>query len=204
MEILSIITELALRIIEKTGYTGVFLLSALESAAIPIPSEVVLPFSGFLASSGRFNIWAVIIVATLANLAGSLLLFYLSKKGGRFLLEKYGKFVLISNEELERGDEWFRRYGGKAVFWGRLMPVIRTFISLPAGISGMNISRFTLLTITGALPWNAALALIGFKAGENWNILHPYFKKFDYLILIILIIFAAWYIMRHFKKKKHE
>ncbi len=201
VELISYISEWALEAIGRTGYAGIFLLSALESAAIPIPSEVVVPFSGFLAVSGRFNIWLVILVATAANLAGSIILFWIGKSGGRWILERYGKYVLIHKHDLEKGDKWFSRYGNKVIFWSRMLPVVRTFISLPAGVSKMNFSRFCLLTFLGSLPWNAGLALIGYKAGENWNILHDYFRKADIFIVIFIAVLIGWYVWRHMKKK---
>jgi len=200
-ELFFYISEWALDVIERTGYAGIFLLSALESCAIPIPSEVVVPFSGFLAAVGRFNIWLVVFVATVANLAGSIILFWIGKSGGKWILERYGKYVLIHKHDMEKGDKWFAMYGSKAVFWSRMLPVVRTFISLPAGVSGMNFSKFCILTFFGSLPWNASLALIGFKAGENWNILHAYFRKADIFIIILVMSAIGWYVWRHLKKK---
>ena len=194
--------EFALDFIGKAGYLGIFILSALESAAIPIPSEVVVPFSGFLAVTGRFNIWIVILVATIANLIGSIILFWIGKSGGRWILERYGKYVLIHKYDLERGDEWFAKHGNKAVFWSRMLPVVRTFISLPAGVSGMNFYRFSLYTFLGSLPWNAALAIIGYKTGENWRVLETYFRKFDVLIVVLIIILIIVYLWKHLRKRQ--
>ncbi|OGN01198.1 MAG: hypothetical protein A3I26_03695 [Candidatus Yanofskybacteria bacterium RIFCSPLOWO2_02_FULL_43_10] len=201
INIITQISEFALNIIGRTGYAGVFLLSALESAAIPIPSEVVVPFSGFLAVSGRFNIWLIILAATAANLAGSVILFWIGRSGGRWFLERYGKYVLIHKRDLEKGDRWFSRYGNKAIFWSRMLPVVRTFISLPAGVSGINFSKFCFLTFLGSLPWNAALAVIGYKAGENWNILHAYFRKADMFIAASVVLAVGWYVWKHLKNK---
>ena len=201
VELVSYISEWALEVIRKTGYAGIFLLSALESAAIPIPSEVVIPFSGFLAVSGRFNIWLIILTATLANLAGSIVLFWIGRSGGRWILERYGKYVFIHKHDMERGDKWFAKYGNKAVFWSRMLPVVRTFISLPAGVSEINFSRFCLLTLLGSLPWNASLAFVGYKAGENWNVLHDYFRSVDVVILTLVVVFACWYVWRHLKNR---
>ncbi len=201
VELVSYISEWALAVIKKTGYAGIFLLSALESAAIPIPSEVVVPFSGFLAVSGEFNIWLIILTATMANLAGSIILFWIGRSGGRWILERYGKFVLIHKHDMERGDKWFAKYGSKAVFWSRMLPVVRTFISLPAGVSGMKFSKFCLLTFWGSLPWNAGLALVGYKTGENWDILHDYFRSADVVIVILIIVFICWYAWKHFKNR---
>jgi len=202
VELVSYISEWALVVIRKTGYAGIFLLSALESAAIPIPSEVVIPFSGFLAASGRFNIWLIVLTATLANLAGSIILFWIGRSGGRWILERYGKYVLIHKHDMERGDKWFAKYGNKAVFWSRMLPVVRTFISLPAGVSGMNFSRFFLLTILGSLPWNAGLAFIGYKTGENWNILHGYFRKADIFIVLFIVVLIVVYLWKHVQKRQ--
>ncbi|MBX4190081.1 DedA family protein [Candidatus Parcubacteria bacterium] len=188
-----------LSVINQTGYTGLFFLSLFESAAIPIPSEVVLPFSGFLVSSGRFNFAVVVIVASIANLAGSLLLYAIGRSGGRWLLERYGKFILIRKHDLDIGETWFKKHGASAVFWGRLLPVVRTFISLPAGIAEMPVGKFTLFTLLGAIPWNLALTYIGFKSGEHWSVLHSYFRKFDVLILGVIIVGVVWYII---KKKR--
>lgn len=200
-EIISNISNWALGVIGTTGYVGIFILSALESAAIPIPSEVVVPFSGFLASSGALNIWAVVLVATLANLMGSIVLFWIGKSGGRWILERYGKYFLIHKHDMERGDKWFNKHGNKAVFWSRMLPVVRTFISLPAGISGMRFSKFCLLTFLGSLPWNAGLALVGYKTGENWDILHDYFRSADVVIGVLMVVFIGWYFWRHLKNR---
>ena len=201
VELVSYISEWALEIIGRTGYAGIFLLSALESCAIPIPSEVVVPFSGFLAVSGRFNLWLVILAATLANLTGSIILFWIGRSGGRWFLERYGKYVLIHKHDMEKGDKWFSRYGTKAIFWGRMLPVVRTFISLPAGVAEMNFYRFSLYTFLGSLPWNATLAIIGYKTGENWRVLEDYFRKLDIFIVVLIVVLVIWYVRRHLKNR---
>jgi len=197
--ILSTISSWALSVIDKTGYVGVFVLSMLQSAAIPIPSEVVVPFAGFLASSGRFGFWAVVFAATLANLAGSIVLFLIGRSGGRWILERYGKYVFIHQKDLDLGDRWFSKYGSAAVFFGRMLPVVRTFISLPAGIAQMSFKKFTAFTFLGALPWNFMLALIGLKLGDNWEVLHPYFQKLNYAIVGVIAVFIILYIRKHYK-----
>ncbi len=200
IELVSYISAWALEIINTTGYVGIFILSALESAAIPIPSEVVIPFSGFLAASGKFSIWGIVVVSTLANLAGSIVLFLVGRSGGRWILERYGKYVLILKKDLDTADEWFSKYGAVTVFLGRMLPVVRTFISLPAGIAKMSLTRFSLFTFLGALPWNFALALIGFKTKENWDLLYSYFEKAKIFIVIIAVVLIGWYIWKHFKE----
>jgi membrane protein DedA with SNARE-associated domain len=203
-ELIEIISKWALSIIDQNGYFGIFILSVLESAAIPIPSEVVVPFSGFLAEQGRFNLLLVGLVATAANLAGGAALYFVSLKGGRRFLEKYGKYVLISNNEIVRADQIFADYGSKIIFFGRLFPVIRTYISIPAGISRMSFLKFSLYTFVGSLPWNFALALVGFKAGENWDVLSVYFHRFDFVIIGLVLFVIVWYIFRHLKKANYE
>lgn len=178
------------------------MLSMLESAAIPIPSEIVVPFSGFLASSGRFVLLAVVLVATVANLAGSIILFFIGRSGGRWILERYGKYVFIHQKDLDIGDRWFLKYGARAVFFSRMLPVVRTFISLPAGVANMNFKKFTALTFFGALPWNFALAYIGFKMGENWDALHIYFQKANFIIAGLILIGVLWYVFKHKKHRK--
>ncbi|KKT82692.1 MAG: hypothetical protein A2925_03455 [Candidatus Yanofskybacteria bacterium RIFCSPLOWO2_01_FULL_44_22] len=195
--LLSYISSFALSFIDKTGYAGVFVLSVVESAAIPIPSEVVIPFSGFLAAIGRFSFWPVVILATLANLTGSLILYWIGKSGGRWIVERYGKYFLIHKKDIERGDAWFKKYGSSAVFFSRMLPVIRTFISLPAGIALVDFKKFVILTFFGALPWNLTLAFIGFKAGENWGLLHDYFRQADVFIVILLCAGVVWYVFKH-------
>lgn len=199
--LISQISGWALGVIDKTGYAGVFILSMLESAAIPIPSEIVVPFSGFLASSGRFGLLAVVLVATAANLTGSVILFLIGRSGGRWILERYGKYVFIHQKDLDLGDRWFLKHGVKAVFFGRMLPVVRTFISLPAGVAKMNFKKFAAYTFLGALPWNFALAYIGFKMGENWEVLHPYFQKLNYAIAGLIGVGILWYIFKHQKAK---
>jgi len=205
-ELIESISRWALNVINQSGYFGIFILSALESAAIPIPSEVVVPFSGFLAQQGRFSFYLVVIVATIANTVGAFVLYLISLKGGRWILEKYGKYVLISSHELDHADKIFFKYGSKIVFIGRILPVIRTFISIPAGVARMNFSKFILYTTLGSLPWNFILALVGFKAGENWDLLLSYFEKFNSVIIIALVLLVVWYVVRHIKRKhfSHE
>src|SRR3989339_159247 len=200
--IISVVSSWALAFIDKTGYVGVFILSLVESAGIPVPSEVVLPFSGFLAYSGRFSFLAVVVIATLANYFGSVILFLIGKSGGRWLLERYGKFLLISRHDLEVGDKWFYRHGAKVAFWGRLLPIVRTFISLPAGMARMDFCKFSAYTLAGAFPWNLLLAYVGFKAGANWNILRAYFHKADYAIVGVSAILLSWFLYKKYEQRK--
>jgi len=160
-----------------------------------------VPFSGFLATTARFNIYTVIIVATLANLAGSVVLYWIGRSGGRWILERYGKYVFIDAKHLDKADIWFGKYGAKTVFWSRMLPVVRTFISLPAGIGEMGFGKFTVYTLLGSLPWNAGLAIAGYKAGEHWDFLRDYFHKADYFIVAVIIVAIMWYIAKHLRRQ---
>ncbi len=190
--------------IRALSYFGVFILTMAESACIPIPSEVIMPFSGFLVASGYFNFILVIIVATLGELTGGTIAYYIGKTGGRSLVERYGKYILISHHDLNTADRWFSRYGDKVVFFGRLLPIIRTYISFPAGVSKMKYSRFALFTVLGTLPWVIVLTYLGVKLGANWEIIRVYFHKFDILILALIIIAVVWYVWRHIKNMRKD
>jgi membrane protein DedA with SNARE-associated domain len=200
--IISFLGQIVINMISTLGYFGVFLAMTIESACIPLPSEIIMPFSGYLVYQGQFNFWLVGIVGALGNLAGSLLAYWIGLKGGRPLIEKYGKWILISHHDINVAEKWFNKYGKAAVFWSRLLPVVRTFISFPAGMSEMKISTFSLYTFAGSLPWSLALTWVGFKLGENWNTIGGYFRKFDYAIAIIIIIGIIWYVRRHIKNLK--
>lgn len=205
-QLISAITHLIIQIIDKSGYLGVFVLMAAESALIPIPSEITMPFAGYLASTGRFNIYIIVVIGALANLAGSLLAFGLGWWGEehliRRLIGKWGKYLLISEKEYDHAEKWFRKYGEKIVFFSRVLPVIRTFISLPAGIAEMNVWRFSILTFIGSLIWSTFLTYIGFALGKNWNSIHPYYQKFEYLIVVAVAILALYYLIHKITNKK--
>ena len=173
----------------------------LESACIPIPSEVTMPFAGYLVSAGRFSLWQVALWGTVGNLAGSLLAYWLGFAGGRRLIEKYGKYILISQDDLEIADRWFKKYGTISVFFSRLLPIVRTFISFPAGIARMDLKKFVIYTVAGSIPWSLALAYLGVMAGENWDYLKVYFHKFDLVIGILFLAGIIWWVSRHFSKR---
>lgn len=200
--ILSAISHLIINTISTLGYSGVALLMALESANIPLPSEVILPFSGFLVSLGRFNIHLVVLFATIGQLLGSNLSYWLGRAGGRPLIERYGKYVLLSHHDLDLADRWFKKYGDVSIFFSRLLPIVRTFISFPAGISEMNLFKFNLFTFLGVIPWSYFLAYVGVKMGENWESLKIYFRKFDVVIGALVILGIVWWVARHVRNSK--
>jgi len=196
-ELIEFLGYITITIISTLGYFGFSLAMAIESACIPLPSEIIMPFAGYLVYKGEFNFWLVSIVGALGNLAGSLVAYYVGKWGGLPLVEKYGKYILISHHDIKTAHKWFERHGKSTVFFTRMMPVVRTFISLPAGISEMDVKTFSIYTFLGALPWTVALTYVGMKLGENWNTLGDYFHKADLVIGIILIIGVIWYVRRH-------
>lgn len=201
-------TGLIISVISASGYLGVFGLMAAESALIPIPSEVTMTFAGYLASTGRFNIYLLIIVGALANLFGSVLAYWLGYWGEehviRSLIKKYGKYLLITEHEYDRSEKWFRKYGEKITFFSRLLPVVRTFISLPAGVAEMNFFRFSILTFLGSLIWSGLLAYLGLILGNNWNSLHIYYQKFEYVIIFIIIAAGIYYLFHKVQKLRKK
>jgi membrane protein DedA with SNARE-associated domain len=199
VSVLDIIASTATTAIEQFKYWGIFIGMFLESACIPVPSEVIMPFSGFAASKNILSFEMVVIVGVIGQLAGSTAVFFVGKNGGRKIVERYGKYVLISQHDIEKADKWFERYGELTVLFTRMMPVIRTFISLPAGIANMNYLKFILYSAVGIIPWTLGLAYVGVKMGENWEAIRTVFHGFDVVIAIVLIIGIAFYLRNHFK-----
>lgn len=192
----------ALMLIGKFGYGGIFLTMMLESAAIPIPSEVVLPFSGFLASSGRLDFWLVVFAATLANLTGAVILYWIGFWGGKTILEKYGKYVLIHGDDIQKLDHWLVKYGTRLAFISRLLPGIRTFSSIVLGTGRLDFKKFLVYTFSGSLVWNLSLVYIGLAMGKNWNVLSPYFHKFELVIAVFILVAIAIFVFGHIQKFK--
>lgn len=194
--LLDIITE----VYQAIGWPGVVFLMAVESASIPFPSELIMPLAGWLLIQDKGSpVWLVALAGfygALGNLLGSWLAYWVSLKGGRPLLRKYGKYVLLSQEEIDKAEVWFSKYGEWAVFFSRLLPIVRTFISIPAGIARMNFWKFSLYTFTGSFPWSLGLAYGGYLLGANWEDLRSVMRPFDIPILIILAAAAVWFIWR--------
>jgi membrane protein DedA with SNARE-associated domain len=179
----------------------------IESACIPLPSEIIMPFSGYLVSTGQMNLWAVSFAGAIGCVLGSLVAYWVGMYGGRPLIEKYGRYVLISRHDLDLADRWFSHYGEAIVFTSRLLPVIRTFIAFPAGVARMNLTRFVVYTFAGSLPWCLGLAYVGQKLGEQWNKddrLKTWFHRFDFIIGIIFVLLAIWWIWRHVKHLRED
>lgn len=192
-----------IHLISQSGYLAVFLLMTLESALLPIPSEVTMPFAGFLAQGGHLNFWLVVFLGAFGNLVGSLIAyaigFYLEEGVILELIKKYGKLILVTEHEYNRAVKWFGKYGSPIAFFSRLLPVVRTFISLPAGLSEMNVWKFSFYTFAGSFIWSAFLTWMGYFLGTKWNSWEPYFKKFQYAIIVLIVIGILWYINHKLK-----
>jgi membrane protein DedA with SNARE-associated domain len=205
--IIEILSVFIITTISTLGYSGIVLLMAIESACIPLPSEIIMPFSGYLVSTGQMNLWAVGFAGAVGCVLGSLVAYWVGSKGGRPLIEKYGRYVLVSPHDLDMADRWFKNYGEIIVFVSRLLPAIRTFIAFPAGVARMNLKRFIIYTFAGSLPWCLGLAYVGQLLGKKWNeddTLKTWFHRFDFLIGIAAVLLAAWWIWRHIKHLREE
>ncbi len=199
--LLEAVSRFIIRVISALGYPGIVLLMAIESACIPLPSEIIMPFSGYLVYTGRFNLWWTGVAGALGCNLGSIVAYWVGYYGGRPLVERYGRYVLLSRHDLELADRWVARYGDAAIFFSRLLPVIRTFIALPAGMVRMNFWKFNVYTFLGSLPWCLGLAYAGMKLGEHWTSLRGYFHKFDYAIGAVLLAGAAWFLWTHLRNR---
>lgn len=196
------ITQFIINGISSMGYYGIGVMMAIESACIPLPSEIIMPFAGFLVAQGKFSLFGVALTGALGCVVGSIIAYAVGIWGGRKFIEKYGKYILISHHDLDIADKFFNKYGSSAIFFSRLLPVVRTFISLPAGIAKMNFNKFVIYTFLGSLPWCWALAYLGKKLGDHWDALGVYFHKFDFVIVIIIFLGIIWYIWRHVNSLK--
>jgi membrane protein DedA with SNARE-associated domain len=197
-KIISALAAFIIAVISSLGYAGIVLLMAIESACIPLPSEVIMPFSGYLVYTGRFTLlWVATMGAIGCNL-GSLIAYEIGAYGGRPLIERYGQYILLSRHELDIADRFFARWGSATVFFSRLLPVVRTFIALPAGVARMPRLRFHLYTFLGSWPWCLGLAWVGLKLGERWDSdprLKIWFHRFDAVIgglIIVAVVLFVW------------
>jgi membrane protein DedA with SNARE-associated domain len=212
---MSFFQDWLLPLLRDHGLLIVFLTMVAESACIPIPSEVVVPYGGFLAATGHAHLWAVMVVATAANVVGSGIAYAVGRFGGRPLFLKYGRYVLIQKHHVEKADRWFERRGELTVFFTRLMPGVRTFISLPAGIAKMPVGKFFLYSLLGSLPWNTALAYLGYAVGKasggdeaSWAKLQEQFSRYDHIFYIVLAVVVAaligWGIWRWRQRRRRR
>ena len=191
------IVEVAVDVVDAMGLPGVFVLMLLESACIPVPSEATMLFAGFNVSNGEYSLFMATLVGSAANLVGSWVAYWLGYVGRVDLLEKHGKKLHIKKRHLEWADRWFERHGDATVFFARMLPIIRTFISLPAGVARMPFWRFSLLTLAGCVPWVLMLTFIGQKAGDNWENWKDNLHYVDYVVVAAIVIGVIWLIVRN-------
>ena len=194
--------------IASTGYIGVFIAMTIESCLIPLPSELIMPFAGFLSAQGKLQFGWAVIAGALGNLAGSILAYFIghkiSEKSLIAFLKKYGRFILVSPHEYNKAKTWLKKHGPAVSFLSRLIPGVRTVISLPAGVARINFAQFCIYTITGSLIWSALLCWLGFKLGQNWEIIGTYMHDFDVVILVAFMVIVGIYVWKKlsgFKKK---
>lgn len=206
--IAAVIEELAkwtTAVISTMGYGGVVLLMGIESACIPLPSEVIMPFAGYLVYTGQFTLHGAALAGAVGCIAGSIPAYYLGMYGGRPVIERWGKYVLLSRHELDLADRLFARHGQWVVLAGRLLPVIRTFIAFPAGVARMNLTKFIVYTFIGSYPWCYGLAWVGMKLGEKWNSdprLKAAFHRFDLAVGVLGVLAVAWFVWHKRKGAK--
>lgn len=189
-------------LLSPLGYWGIALGMAVESACIPLPSEIVLPFGGYLAAVGRITLFQAIAAGQLGGMFGSIVCYGIGRSLGREGLLRWGKYILISEHELDKADKWFAKRGEWTVLLGRLLPGIRTFISLPAGITKMDFGRFLTYSFMGMLPWSIVFTWVGYKLGQNWLLVRAALHKFDLVIIALLLTAVVWFIWHRLKERR--
>jgi membrane protein DedA with SNARE-associated domain len=200
-QVIAAVAQWTIAVISRLGYFGILITMAIESACIPLPSEIIMPFSGYLVSKGEFSMLGVTLAGAIGNVLGSAVAYYVGVIGGRPFVERYGRYLLISRKDLDRADRWFARYGEFAVLISRMLPVIRTFISLPAGVSGMNFPRFVVFSFIGAVPWCWLLAYIGLVLGDRWEELRQYFHQMDIVIGMLVAATVMYFLWSHWPRR---
>jgi len=194
-DILALIGRFIVQAIDSLGYGGISLLMGIGAAGIPLPSEIIMPSSGALVAQGRFNLWGIALSGAMGTIFGSLILYSLGKYLGRELILRYGRYILLSQRELEVAERFFLKYGWLALFLGQMIPLVRSYIALPAGIGKVKLWVLVIASFLGSLIWSFFLGFLGMRLGDNWSQIEPYFREFDYLILLAilsLIIIAIW------------
>jgi membrane protein DedA with SNARE-associated domain len=207
-KILAFLVHFVTSVIDSGGYAGIVALMGIESACIPLPSEIIMPFAGYVVYHGHMNLPGVATAGALGCNLGSVVAYWIGAKGGRPLVERYGRWVLMSHHDLDRMTYFFANYGSITVLLGRLLPVVRTFIAFPAGIARMGQLRFHIYTFLGSWPWCFALAYAGLKLGESWNdphsSFHELFHRFHTLVMVLLLAGIVWFVWSHLKRRREN
>jgi membrane protein DedA with SNARE-associated domain len=191
-------------VISAAGYLGVVVLMAIESACIPLPSEVIMPFAGYLASIGKFSLIGAATAGAIGSNVGSTLAYIVAAKGGRAAIDRWGAYILVRHEELERAERFFARYGAVTVLVGRLLPVVRTFISFPAGLARMPMLKFQIYSFVGSWPWCLALAYVGALLGARWDrdpTFRRLFHELDAVVVAVLVAGLVWFVWTRWRRK---
>jgi membrane protein DedA with SNARE-associated domain len=200
--VIDAVVQWATHLIGAWGLPAVFLLMLLESACIPVPSEAIMPFAGFAVTEGTMTLLGITVAGVAGNVVGSWIAYWVGLYGGRPFIDKYGKYVLLRHHHVELAERWFARYGPVAVFFSRCLPIVRTFISLPAGIARMPFWKFTLYTVLGCIPWVFFLGWLGTRLGENWEKIRPYLHYADYAVVAALVAIVVWAVWKWRKGRK--
>jgi membrane protein DedA with SNARE-associated domain len=203
-KIIAVLAHFIIAVISATGYLGIALLMGIESACIPLPSEIIMPFSGYLVYTGRFELFWVATAGAIGCNLGSAVAYWVGAWGGRPMVERFGKYVLLNRHDLDRTTHFFLKYGSITVFLARLLPVVRTFIALPAGIAKMPQGRFHLYTFLGSWPWCYVLAYVGMRLGRSWET-DPRFKevfhRFHLGVEVVVLAAIVWFVWSHWKQR---
>jgi len=204
-KIIALLVQFVTHVIDAGGYAGLAALMGIESACIPLPSEIIMPFAGYLVYLGHFNLLAAATAGALGCNAGSVIAYWIGAKGGRPLVERYGRWVLMNHHDLDRMTDFFNKYGSITVLLARLLPVVRTFIAFPAGIAKMPQLRFHIYTFLGSWPWCFALAYAGMKLGEQWHTdprFHAWFHRFHLAAELALVAAIVWFVWLHINRAR--
>lgn len=202
--VMTVLASAIVEVISAGGYLGILALMAIESACIPLPSEIIMPFAGYLVSTGQFTLIGAATVGALGCNLGSTIAYYVAATGGRKAFERWGSYVLVSHSELDHAERFFARYGSITVFIGRLLPVIRTFIAFPAGLARMPMLKFQIYTFLGSWPWCFGLAYIGYVLGQRWDsdpTFRRLFHQFDTVVVVFLAAGFAWFVWSRWRAR---
>jgi len=190
--------------IEVSGYTSVYVLMVMESMVFPVPSEAVMPFAGFVIAQGGFTFFGVIAVSTFGSITGSIASYYIGLYGGRRFINRYGRYLLLNDEHLVTTENFFKNHGQKTIFISRFIPIVRHLISIPAGMSKMNLIKFSIYTIIGAGMWNGFLTWVGYKFKQNWDTVMKYSEILDIFVLGLIVCGLGFFIYKHWKKYRNK